>query len=51
MPKKVREFMMNKPDGTFHDVYELYRWLGVIDTSSAGHKFEIKVSIVETKEE
>ncbi|MCQ2219751.1 MAG: hypothetical protein MJZ12_00075 [Prevotella sp.] len=51
MAKKIREFMMNKPAGTFYDVYELYKWLGAVDTSSAGHKFEIKVSIVETTEE
>lgn len=51
MTKKLREFVMNKPEGTFYDVYTLYKWLGEVDTSSIGHKFEIKVSIVETKEE
>lgn len=51
MEKKIREFMMNKDEGTFHDIYELYNWLGVIDTSSAGHNFEIKVFIKETIKE
>lgn len=49
MPKKVREFMMNKPDGTWHDLVELYEWIGKIPVSF--DKFAIKVSIVETKEE
>lgn len=51
MERKVRQIEVNKPQGAFEDVYELYKWLGKIDTTSAGHKFEIKVSIIETEEE
>lgn len=42
---------MNKPEGTFYDIYTLVEWLGNITISSIGHRFEINVSIVETKED
>lgn len=50
MKQRVRVFEMHKDSGTFEDVYQLYRWLGKISTADAGHNFDIKVSIVETKE-
>lgn len=51
MEKKVREIRMYKTNGTFRDVYQLHKWLGDISTESAGHRFDIQVSIVETKKE
>lgn len=50
MEKICKAFEMHHPNGTgtFEDVYKLYKWLGVIDTSSAGHKFTIEVKIHET---
>lgn len=48
MEKVVRQYELNKPEGTFHDIVELYEWIGKIPVSF--DKFAIKVSIVETKE-
>lgn len=49
--KKVSQIEMYNHEGTFDDVYKLYKWLGRITTESAGHIFEIDVKIVELKEE
>lgn len=48
--KKINQIEMHKHDGTFDDMYELYKWLGKITTKSAGHIFEIDVKIIELKE-
>ena len=44
--KTVRVLEMHDHEGCLEDIFELYKWLGKIGTSSAGHNFDIEVKIV-----
>lgn len=47
--RTVRKFEMHKPEGTFADLLEVYGWLQRLRV--ADHKFNINISIIDTKED
>lgn len=49
--KVLKQFEMHKPDGNAEDIATLYKWLGNVDLSSIRNKFNIDVTIIETRRE